>query len=126
VTRYGEFYVAALSHPAGSAVGLLGCEAVNTIELPLAFVTAGLIGLSGLAFVMGAALSSLAELLALLRKRGGWIGSGARPREAHFLESGARPPSASALVAALLGGEADPDASTHPSEVREARGGSRR
>jgi hypothetical protein len=45
------------------------------MELSLTFATAGLIALGGLALVMGAAVSSLAELLALLPRRGGWAGS---------------------------------------------------
>lgn len=43
---------------------------MDTIELPLMFVTAGLVGLGGLAIMMGAAFCSLAELLALLPGRG--------------------------------------------------------
>ena len=102
----------------------LGCEAVNTIELSLAFVTAGLLGLGGLALVMGAALASLAELLALLPRRSGWAGGSGRPPRAHILASGVRRPAASALVAALLGGPADPCAPTHQPDASEVRGGS--
>jgi hypothetical protein len=123
VTRYGALY-ATFSHPAVSGVESLGCEAVNTIELPLAFVTAGLLGLGGLALVMGAALSSLAELLALLPRHGGWAGGSARAPRAHVLASEVRRPSASALVAALLGGQTDPGAPTHRSDVSEVRDGS--
>ena len=43
--------------------------------LSLALVMAGLMGLGGLALMMGTALSSLAELLALLLRTDGWIGS---------------------------------------------------
>jgi hypothetical protein len=46
------------------------------IELPLTFATAGLVGLGGLALLMGAALSSVAELLVLLRERRDWAGGG--------------------------------------------------
>jgi hypothetical protein len=47
---------------------------VNMIELPLTLATAGVVGLGGLALLMGAALSSVAELLALFRERNDWAG----------------------------------------------------
>jgi hypothetical protein len=87
---------------------------MNAIELPLTFATAGLIGLGGLALVMGAAFSSLAELLALLPRRSAWVGSGARPPSAHLLRSGVHRPYKSVLVAAALAWQDDLDAFTDP------------
>jgi hypothetical protein len=77
---------------------------VNTIEVPLTFVTAGLVGLGGLALLMGAALSSLAELLALMPGRGGWVGSGAGLKGRGMRLSPPRP-RAGALAAIVLPGQ---------------------
>src|SRR5262245_35340319 len=75
---------------------------MNTIELPLTFATAGILGLGGLALLMGAVVSSLAELLALLRRRGGWVGNEARPPGGHVVRWGMRRPRPRPLVETAL------------------------
>jgi hypothetical protein len=47
---------------------------MDTIELPLVFATVGLVGLGGLAVLMGTAFCSLAELVTLVARRGGLDG----------------------------------------------------
>jgi hypothetical protein len=66
MTEIGDIY-GALSHRAVCGVRSVGLAGVSIPGLPFVLVIAGLIGLGGLALVMGMALSSLAELLALLR-----------------------------------------------------------
>ena len=58
------------------------------MEFPLTFATAGLVGLGGLALVMGTALSSLAELLALMPGRTGWIGGELKSKGHPILKGG--------------------------------------
>jgi hypothetical protein len=58
------------------------------MEFPLTFVTAGLVGLGGLGLVMGTALSSLAELLALMPGRSGWIGGDLKSNRHPILKGG--------------------------------------
>ena len=103
--------------------GLRG-HVVNAIEFPLTFATAGLVGLGGLALLMGAVLSSVAELLALLRARRGWAGGDGRGPGIPVARSGLPRPRAGALVATVLawheGSETNPDRSD--GEVREASG----
>jgi hypothetical protein len=73
---------------------------MDTIELPLIFATAGLVGLSGLAALMGAAFCSLAELLALLPARDG---CGAKRHGRPLLRPRARPaPFAGTMMAAVV------------------------
>jgi hypothetical protein len=93
---------------------------MSTIEFPLAFATAGVVGLGGLALLMGAALSSLAELLALLPGRGCWAGGGGKPPARHAGRSGLRRLQAGALVATVLGWKEGSDALIQPSESRES------
>jgi hypothetical protein len=92
---------------------------MNTIEFPLTFATAGVVGMGGLALLMGAALSSLAELLALLPGRGSWAGSGGRSSASHVGRSGRPRPHAGALVATVLGWKEGNDALIQPPESRE-------
>lgn len=93
---------------------------MDTIEFPLTLATAGVMGLGGLALLMGAALSSLAELLALLPGRGSWAGSGGRSPASHIGRSGLHRPRAGALVATVLGWKDGSDALIQPSESRES------
>jgi hypothetical protein len=65
---------------------------MNTIEIPWTLATAGLVGLGGLAFLIGAVLSSVAELLALLRAHRDWAGSDARSSQSPVMRPGLRRP----------------------------------
>jgi hypothetical protein len=91
---------------------------MDRIELPLVFATVGLVGLSGLAALMGAAFCSLAELLALIPARGGSDGREAKRHGRPVLRPGARAaPFARAMVAAVICEDgADPF-------TRDSRGG---
>jgi hypothetical protein len=76
---------------------------MDRIELPLVFATVGLVGLSGLAVLMGAAFCSLAELLALLPARGVSHGREAKRHGRPLLRTRARAaPFARAMVAAVV------------------------
>ena len=87
------------------------------MEFPLTFATAGLVGLGGLALVMGTALSSLAELLTLLPGRGGWAGADPRSQGHQVLRGGTRRPHGGTLMAAAVAGEGATDAVTHRAGV---------
>jgi hypothetical protein len=80
-------------------------QVVNVIEFPFILATAGLAGVSGLALLMGTALSSLAELLTLLPGRASWLGHGARLRGHDIQGPGARRRQTGALLTAILSGE---------------------
>ena len=94
---------------------------MNTIELPLTYATAGVVGLGGLALLMGAALASLAELLALLPRRRGWAGYAVRPPGSDLGRSGAPRPRAGALVATVLAWQDGTDAYTRQPDSGEVR-----
>ena len=85
---------------------------MNTIEIPLSFATAGLVGLGGLAFLMGAVLSLVAELLAVLRERRNWASSGPRAPGSLVGRPGVHRSQAGTLVTAVLARENDSDTST--------------
>ena len=85
---------------------------MNTIEIPLSFATAGLVGLGGLAFLMGAVLLLVAELLAVLRERRNWASSGARAPGSLAGRPGVHRSQAGTLVTTVLARENGSDAGT--------------
>ena len=85
---------------------------MNTIEIPLSFATAGLVGLGGLAFLMGAVLSLVAELLAVLRERRNWTSSGPRAPGRLVGRPGVHRSQAGTLVSTVLAWENGSDTST--------------
>jgi hypothetical protein len=124
VTEIGDIHGAlALSHRAVCGVGCVGWPGVSIPGLSFVLVIAGLIGLGGLALVMGMALSSLAELLALLRpdscagSYGGSLGG-------NVLSAGIRRPHDRALFRAGAW-RRDSGRFTHGSDGRAMRVGAR-
>ena len=89
---------------------------MNTIEIPWTLATAGLVGLGGLAFLMGAVLSAVAELLALLRAHRDWAGSDARSSGSPAMRPGLRRPQAGHVVTTVLAWPAGSDAIAQRSE----------
>jgi hypothetical protein len=87
----------------------------------LALVMAGLTGLGGLALVMGTALSSVAELLALLLRTDGWVGSCGSPLGTDVRPSGIRRPYDRALFRAVAAWQDENGGFTHRSDGREMR-----
>ena len=85
---------------------------MNTIEIPLSFATVGLVGLGGLAFLMGAVLSLVAELLAVLREHRNWASSGVRAPGSLVARPGAHRSQAGTLVTTVPARVDGSDAST--------------
>jgi hypothetical protein len=75
---------------------------MNTVELPLTFATAGLVGLGGLAFLMGAVLSLVAELLAVLRGHRNWARGNAKSSGRSVVRHTLPGPRAASLVTTVL------------------------
>ena len=94
---------------------------MNVAGLSFALLITGLIGLGGLALVMGTALSSLAELLALLRTDR-WVGSRG-PLGGNVLPSGTRRPHDRALFRAVAAGQDNDGGFTDRSDGRAMRAG---
>jgi hypothetical protein len=93
---------------------------VNSIEIPLTFATAGLVGLGGLAFLMGAALSLVAELLAMLRRHRNWVRSNPRSPGRPVVRSGPglhRSQADPAVTAVLASWQDDSDPCSQRSEL---------
>ena len=108
---------AVFSHRAVCGVDILGWPCVDAREFSFTLVIAGLIGLSGLALVMGTALSSLAELLALLVRPDG----SARPPGARVLPLGIGRPYGRALLHAVLAWHDGTGGFTHRSDGKEVQ-----
>jgi hypothetical protein len=123
MTEIGVIY-GALSHRAVCGVGCVGWSGVSIPGLSFVLVIAGLIGLGGLALVMGMALSSLAELLALLRTDS-CVGSNGGSLGGNVLPAGIRRPHDRAPFRAGVAWWRDSGRFTHGSDGRAMRVGAR-
>jgi hypothetical protein len=96
---------------------------VSTFEIPLTFAAAGLVGLGGLAFLMGAVLSLVAELLAVLRGHRNWVRSDGKTPGRAAVRPGLRQPHSGDLVTTVLAWQnrSDVEAQRSDGELRGPR-----